>query len=88
MQENDNLLNIASEFCEDGKYMEAIRCYDKILCVEPDNLGAIIDKGVTLQNLGYHQDAIQMYDKALILKPDNLDALINKGSALHTLKNN
>ena len=28
------LLNNASELCEDGEFVEALKCYDKILQVE------------------------------------------------------
>ena len=81
----DSLLIIASELCEDGKYIEALKCYDKVLHIEPNNTKAIIDKGVTLQNLELPSQAMQMYEKALNFEPENIDALINMGSALHTL---
>ena len=79
------LLNIASELCEDGEFVEALKCYDKILHVEPNNTKANMDKGVTLQNLELPSQAIQMYENVLSSEPENIDALINMGSALHTL---
>ena len=78
-------LNRATELCEDGKCLEALKCYDEVLCAEPNNTDAIINKGVILQNLGHLNQAIRMYEKALIFEPENLDALINKGSTLHTM---
>ena len=59
-------LNRATELCEDGKYLEALKCYDEVLCAEPNNTDAIINKGVILQNLGHLKQAIHMYEKALI----------------------
>ena len=44
----------------------------------------LIDKGVTLQNMGKLKLAIRSYDKALDISPDNIDALLNKGSTLHS----
>ena len=86
MQSKTNsLLNTASELCEDGKFIEALKCYDKVLHIEPNNTKANIDKGVTLQNLERLSQAIQMYEKVLNSDPENVDALINMGSALHTL---
>ena len=59
--------------------LDALMLYDLVLKKEPDNVGALVDKGVTLQNMGRLKLAIRSYDKALALSPDNLDALINKG---------
>ena len=65
------LLNNAYELSEVGKYTEALKFYDKVLEIEPNNLGAIIDNGVTLQNLGFLRKAIEMYERALILDGEN-----------------
>ena len=80
------LLSSASELSEDGKFVEALKYYNKVLEIEPDNISAIINSGVTLQNLGHLSKATQMYEKALILDSKNFDALINMGSVLHTLE--
>ena len=79
------LFDDAYAFCEDEKYVEALKCYEEILQLEPDNINALIDKGVTLQNIGQLKMSIKSYDEALLLDPTNIDALVNKGSALHTL---
>jgi Tfp pilus assembly protein PilF len=81
-----NMLDHAHELCEDEDYVNALEYFDMVLEMEPNNLNAIIDKGVTFQNLEYFTKALQMYDKALSIEPENSDALINKGSILNTLK--
>ena len=87
MQEKfQKLLEQAYELCEDGNYVRALEYYDMALDIEPDNLNVMVDKGVTLQNLGRFNEALQMYEKALSIEAENLDALINKGSVLHILK--
>jgi len=48
----EKFLNDASLLCEDGKFRKAILLYDEVLRQQPDNLDALIDKGVALQNLG------------------------------------
>ena len=58
-----SLLNTAAELCEDGKFIEALKCYDKVLQIDSKNIKANIDKGVTLQNLGYLNQAIQCMKK-------------------------
>ena len=44
----------------------------------------LVDKGVTLQNMGRLKQAVRAYDKALLISPNFLDALLNKGAALHS----
>ena len=83
---SQNMLDHAHELCEDEDYVNALEYFDIVLEMEPNNLNAVIDKGVTFQNLEYFTKALQMYDKALLIEPENSDALINKGSILHILK--
>ena len=82
--EIDKMLNEAFEFAEDGNYSDALRLYDLVLQKESDNINALVDKGVTLQNMGRLKLAIRSYDKALAITPNNLDALLNKGATLHS----
>ena len=51
-EELENMLSQAYELCEDGNYSEAITLYDSIIQKDPKNTNALIDKAVTLQNLG------------------------------------
>ena len=71
------MLEKASQLSEDEKYTHALKYYENILQIESDNIGVIIDYGVTLQNLGHYNQALTMYDKALSLQPKNMNALIN-----------
>lgn len=87
----DNMLNLeidelfakANSCVDDENYLEAIEFYNLILKIDPKNISALIDRGVTLQIIGRIKLSIRSFDKALELSPKNLDALINKGSALH-----
>ena len=80
------MLEIANQLSEDGKYTQALQYYKNILQIEQDNIGVIIDYGVTLQNLEFYHQALNVYDRALSLQPKNISALINKGSVLHALE--
>ena len=63
MQEKlQKLLEQAYELCEDGNYARALEYYDIVLDVEPGNVNVMVDKGVTLQNLGRFNEALQMYE--------------------------
>ena len=81
-----NLLEKAYQLSEDGEYTQALKYFRNILQTEQDNIGVIIDYGVTLQNLDYYNQALEVYNKALSLQPKNTSALINKGSVLHALE--
>ena len=72
------MLSQAYDLCEDGNFLDALKLYDLALKQEPENINALIDKGVTLQNLGRIKQAIKFYDKALFIDPKNLNALVNK----------
>jgi len=80
------MLEKASELSEDQKYSQALKYYENVLRVDPVNITAIIDYGVTLQNLAYLKHALEMYDMALTIQPKNISALINKGTVLHTME--
>ena len=49
-RELSKMLENASKLCEDEKYTQALKYYKNILRIESDNVTAIIDYGVTLQN--------------------------------------
>ena len=61
----DEMLGNAFECTEDGDIPAALSLYDLVLKKEPTNIRALIDKGVTLQNVGKIKLAINSYNKAL-----------------------
>ena len=58
------MLETANQLSEDEKYSQALKYYKNILEIEHDNIGVIIDYGVTLQNLELHHHALDAYDQA------------------------
>ena len=48
-----------------GKYEEAIKCYDRILKLNPYSKTALGYKGLALLKLNRHSEAIHCYEKAL-----------------------
>jgi len=66
----------------DGKPGEAILYFDKVLEIDPNNVKALINKGVAVASLGEFVDALQYFDKVLEIDPNNIKALNNKGTAL------
>ncbi len=66
-----------------GKYQEAIKCYDKVIELEPDDYAAYYNKGLALHDLGKYKEAIDCYDKAIEIKLDYANAYQNKGISLY-----
>jgi len=80
------MLEMANQLSEDGKYTQALIYYKNILRIKHDDIGVIIDYGVTLQNLEHYHQALKVYNKVLNLQPKNMNVLINKGTVLHALE--
>ena len=50
-----------------GKFAEALKCYDKALAIDPHNSNVLSNKGLSLHNQGKYAEALECYDKALAL---------------------
>ena len=59
---------------EDGKYEEALDCFEKILLSNPNDPDIWNKKGVTLRSLGRYDEAIESFNKSLEISPKDLDA--------------
>jgi len=70
----------------DGKYADAIRCYNKAITLSPDDPSIWYKKGFALYYQDKYKEALQCYDKALELDPKNINILTAKGSLLYTQK--
>jgi tetratricopeptide (TPR) repeat protein len=77
-----------------GNYTEAIKYFDRVLSIDPNNIDAIFYKGAALGSLGktseaipFINKAIMLSDKALAIDPNNIDVLSIKGRALNRLAN-
>jgi tetratricopeptide (TPR) repeat protein len=65
-----------------GQYEEALKTFDKVIELKPDDADAWSNKGAALGKLDQYEEALKAYDKAIELKPDDADAWYNKGVAL------
>ena len=81
-----DLLEQAQELCELGEFNQAILIYDRILKKDPNNISALIDKGVTLQRLEQNESSLECLKIALSIEPGNIDALVSIGATLHAMK--
>jgi tetratricopeptide (TPR) repeat protein len=61
-------------FLENGKYEEALDCFEKILVSNPNDPDILNKKGVALRSMGRYDEAIESFNKALEITPRDLDA--------------
>jgi len=58
-------------FHNQGKFVEALECYDKALTIDPQNSNVLSNKGLSLHNQGKFVEALECYDKALTIDPQD-----------------
>jgi lipoprotein NlpI len=51
--------------------------FDEALAIDPNDVDALNNKGVALNNLGNYTGAIEFYNKTLAIDPKNTFALTN-----------
>jgi tetratricopeptide (TPR) repeat protein len=68
------ILKKGLSFLEDGKYEDALDCFEKILASNPNNADIWNKKGVALRSLGRYDEAIECFNKSLEIAPRDLDA--------------
>ncbi len=54
-----------------GKFAEALECYDKALAIDPQNSNVLSNKGLSLHNQGKFAEALECYDEALAMDPQD-----------------
>ena len=65
-----------------GAYPQALEAYNRSLELKPDNLDALNNRGMTLDELKRYEEALKDYSHALELRPDFPEVLNNRGVAL------
>ena len=75
----DILHNQANTHLLNGELHLALELYDKILDISPNNIDAMIMKGITLGNLDRHKQSMKEFYNALEQEPKNIHALLGMG---------
>jgi len=81
-----DLLNQGKSLVNRGLSNEAILIYDEFLRKDPNNVNALIEKGIALRHLQKFEEARNFLDAALKLEPDNAYAKIERLEVLKHLK--
>jgi len=79
---SDNLNEAGINFFNNGKYAEAILCFNKALKQNPENSKSWYNKGLVLKKIGNYDDALFCFDQALTINPNFLSALNSKANLL------
>jgi tetratricopeptide (TPR) repeat protein len=74
VSETQELMKKGTSFLEDGKYEEALDCFEKILVSNPNNPDIWNKKGIALRSMGRYDEAIKCFNKSLEISPRDLDA--------------
>jgi tetratricopeptide (TPR) repeat protein len=76
LQPNDAsaLLNLGAVLARSGRNIAAVKCYDRLLALDPSATAARFNRGDLLVGLGQLADAEQDFRAVLKSAPDNLDA--------------
>lgn len=83
VKKSEEYLVMGNTLYSQGKYEDAIECFNKSLQMHLGNNTAWNNKGLALSKTGRFDEAIVCYDKALVINPKDYVVLNNKGSALY-----
>mgnify|MGYP000874986015 CR=1 FL=1 len=67
----------------EGKYEQAVDCFNKSISIDPGDAEVYYCKGNALRDLKRYDEAIKSYDKALEIAPEFTMALMEKGKILY-----
>ncbi len=70
------------EMYTEGEYQEAIKCFEKVLNINPEDHVALNNKALCHLKEGDHGKALESIDKAISIRPDFEDAYLNKAFIL------
>ena len=68
-----------------GRYDESVRCFDRMLEIDPRQANAWYNKGHSLGNLGRYDESVRYFDRALAIDPRHAGAWYSKGISLSRL---
>lgn len=75
------------ELYRQGRFEDALVCYDQALSIQPDYAAALNSRGFLLQDTGHMQDALACFERATELAPEFSMARLNLGMAQLKLGN-
>lgn len=84
-QKIGSLLQQAREFMDKNDFYEALKCFDKLLKIRPDDILSWNEKRRIFADLGKYEDAIECCDKLIEIDSKDNFAFLFKGNYLNKL---
>lgn len=81
----DAVIKKGNEMYADGKYEEALECYDEELRLEPNSTRCLKSRARALYELHRYEESLGCWTNALVADPDDGDALKGRGLVLGSL---
>ncbi len=69
MGQNDDLITKGKSFLEEGKFDDALACFEQAILLNQNDPELWNFKGVTLRSLGRCQEALECFNKSLEIDP-------------------
>ena len=69
MSSDDELVQSGKKFLTEGKFADALSCFEQSLSSDPANPNLLNLKGAVLRSLGRYDEASECYNKSLQLDP-------------------
>lgn len=65
----EHLVEMGKKFLEDGKYFEALECFEQAMLLKPDDPEMLNFKGVALRGMGRYEEASECFNRSLEIDP-------------------
>jgi len=72
-------------YYKQGKFQDAIECFDRVIEMDPTHVEAWKEKGICLKEMGRYEEALQCFNRALELKGGVAATYYVKGETLEKL---
>ena len=74
MSSDNELVKSGKKFLTEGKFTDALGCFEKALSSDPSNPNLLNLRGSALRSLGRYDEALECYNKSLELDPRDKDS--------------
>ena len=79
MKNRQKLKKKGDSYLQNGRYSEALKCFDMILTSNPDDVKTLMSRAETLTALEKNSEAIECFEKILAIDPDDIGTLYFQG---------